>query len=71
MLELKVLVYEELIINDEKIYDFNFQTRKGNLENLNKIDAETLNIDTANNNIAILKFIANNTIKYASNVDIA
>ena len=62
-IEPKVLVYEELIINDNKIYEFDFQKRKGNFENLKLISAETLNLDIQNINIAILKFIINNTIQ--------
>ena len=61
--EPKTLVYEELIINDKKIYDFDFQKKQGNFKNLNIISAETLNFDTNNINIAILKFVANNTVQ--------
>lgn len=61
--EPKTLVYEELSINDKKIYEFDFQTRSGDFKNLNLIGAETLNLDTNNINIAILKFIANNTVQ--------
>ncbi len=64
--EPKVLIYEELIVNNKKIYDFNFKTRKGNFKNLEIIGAETLNLDVNNINIAILKFIANNTIQKES-----
>lgn len=61
--EPKTLIYEQLIINDKEIYNFDFITRTGNFENLNIISAGTLNFDTNNINIAILKFIANNTIQ--------
>lgn len=57
-----VLKYEELIINNELIYKFDFEKRKGEF-NLSKIDAETLNIDKENIKIAILKFISNNTVQ--------
>ena len=53
---------EELIINNELIYKFDFKKRKGKF-NLTKVGTETLNIDKENIKIAILKFIVNNTIQ--------
>ena len=61
--EPKVLIYEELFINDIMIYNLNFETKKGNFDNLKLIDAKTLNLDTDNINFAVLRFIANNTIQ--------
>lgn len=61
--EPKVLAYEELIINEDKIYEFDFKKRKGDFKNLNKIGADTLNLDLENINFSILKFISNNTIQ--------
>lgn len=57
-----ILMVEELIINNELIYKFDFKKRKGKF-NLTKVGAETLNIDKENIKIAILKFIVNNTIQ--------
>lgn len=62
-----VLLFEELIINKELIYKFNFEERKGKF-NLDKIEAETLNIDKENIKISILKFIANNTIQKENSI---
>lgn len=59
----KVLKYEELYINNELIYNFDFETKKGNFDNLIKIGAETLNLDKENMNFSILKFISNNTVQ--------
>lgn len=54
------LIYEELYINDEKIFSYNFETFKGDLEGLKVIGAESLNVSRLRN-ISLLKFIANNT----------
>lgn len=61
--EPKILTYEELFINGTLIYNFNFETKKGNFDNLALIGAETLNLDKDNINFAVLRFIANNTIQ--------
>lgn len=64
---------EELIINDKKIFYYNFDTKKGNFENLKDLDAATINIDRftesvdVNHNeedkatLSFLRWLINNT----------
>lgn len=62
--EFKKLLYEELYINDKKIYDYDFANKKiNNYDNWNVIEASTLNFEYYESNIAVLKYIANNTIQ--------
>ncbi len=58
---------EELIINNELIYKFDFEKKDGEF-NLSRIGAETLNIDKENIKISILKFISNNTVQKEDSV---
>lgn len=57
----KLLSYEELYVNDELIYSYDFITGIFNKVNLEIINAENLNLNYLENNFAILRFIANNT----------
>lgn len=57
----KQVLYEELIINDKKIYSYNFENKESNFVNMNLIYAENLNFEYFENNFAILRYIANNT----------
>lgn len=59
--EFKKMIYEELYINDEKIYDYDFNNKKFGTYNMEKIKAETLNFEYYESNIAILRYIVNNT----------
>lgn len=61
--EFKKIVFEELILNDEKIFEYDFIEHKGNYYNLKLIEADTLNFEFDDPNMAILKYIANNTIQ--------
>ena len=66
--EFKKLVFEELYLNNEKIYDYNFIDQKGNYENLGLIEADTLNFEYFESNMSILKYIANNTIQSENSI---
>lgn len=67
--EFKKLLYEELYINDKKIYDYDFVNKKiNNYDNWNVIEASTLNFEYYESNIAVLKYIANNTIQSDNSV---
>lgn len=55
------LVYEELYVNQAKVFSYNFETHKKDLANLSLIDAETLNFDFRDMNISVVRYIANNT----------
>lgn len=62
--EFKKILFEELFINDEKIYDYDFINKKmKNSNKLNLIYADTLNFEYYESNMAILKYIANNSIQ--------
>ena len=57
----KVITYEELYINDTKIFSYDFESKKFDLVNMGTIFADSLNFDYFENNFAILRYIANNT----------
>lgn len=57
----KNLTFEELYINDTKIYSYDFRTKKSDFCNMSILSAETLNFEYFENNFAILRYIANNT----------
>ena len=57
----KVITYEELYINDTKIFSYDFESKKFDLANMGTIFADSLNFDYFENNFAILRYIANNT----------
>lgn len=57
------LTYEELNINNEIIYIYDFTNKKFIKSNLNKINAETINLEYFEKNFAVLRYIANNTIQ--------
>lgn len=54
------LVFEELILNNELIFNYGYSSNKGNLDGLNKI-APTLNLDN-NYEDSVLIYAVNNTI---------
>ena len=67
--EFKKILFEELYINDEKIYEYDFVNKKfGDFNKLEEIDADTLNFEYYESNMAILKYIANNTIQSEKSV---
>ena len=66
--EFKKLVFEELFFNNEKVYDYDFIHKKGNYINLKLIEADTLNFEYYESNMAILKYVANNTIQSDNSV---
>ncbi len=55
------LVYEELIIDGTKVFSYNFLTQEREFSNMELINAENLNFDYFDNNLSILRYIANNT----------
>ena len=57
------LMYEELYVNDKKVFSYDFDSKTQHLENMELINAETLNFDYYENNLALLRYIANNTIQ--------
>lgn len=57
----KGLTFEELYINDEKIYSYDFKAKKSDFCDMTALSAETLNFEYFENNFAILRYIANNT----------
>lgn len=59
----KELTYEELSINGEIVFIYDFINKKFIKSNLNKVNAETINLEYFENNFAVLRYIANNTIQ--------
>ena len=57
------LVYEEMYIDDEKIFSYDFKNKKYDLSHMELIGAEALNFEYFENNFAILRYVANNTIQ--------
>lgn len=57
------LVFEELYIDDVKIFSYDFVAKKGIFDNMQLIDCKSLNFDFFENNLAILRYVANNTIQ--------
>ncbi len=53
------LVYETLVINDQKVFSFNFTTQKGDFPGMNYINAESLKIGESMN-ISVLRYIVYN-----------
>ena len=67
--EFKTLLFEELYINNEKIYDYDFIKKEmNNIKNLNKIEANTLNFEYYESNMAVLRYIANNTLQSENSI---
>jgi len=57
------LVFEEMYIDGEKIYSYDFKDRKSDFAHMEMIGADALNFEYFENNFAILRYIANNTIQ--------
>ena len=57
----KTLAYEELKINEELIYSYNFINKEKCFDNLSLINAENLNLEYLDDNLSILRYIASNT----------
>ncbi len=54
------LDYEEFHIDGAKVFSYNFKTKIGDFENLKLVSAQTLNVQSKDMNISILRYIANN-----------
>lgn len=62
--ELKKMIYEELYIDNQKIYDYDFLNNKiNNYNKLDLIEASTLNFEYYESNMAVLRYIVNNTVQ--------
>lgn len=56
-----ILSYEELSINGIEIFSYDFDEREFICSNLKEVSAENLNFEYFDNNLSILRYIANNT----------
>lgn len=56
-----VICYEELQVDDELIFSYNFETKERVLAGLDRVNAGTLNFEYYENNLPVLRYIANNT----------
>lgn len=59
--EFKKILFEELYVNDVKIYDYDFNQKSFGVSNMEIINANTLNFEYHETNMAVLRYIANNT----------
>jgi len=59
----KIILAEELYVNDVKVFEYNFETKKYDFNRMDIIEAETLNLEYFENNLAVLRYVANNTIQ--------
>ncbi len=55
------ITYEELYINKNKVYSYDFKTKMFDLKNMDLISAQNLNFEYFENNFAVLRYIANNS----------
>lgn len=55
------ICYEELRIDGELIFSYNFTTKEKVFDGLDRINAATLNFEYYENNLPVLRYIANNT----------
>lgn len=62
-LDAKHLLFEELLINQSKVYSYNYRTKLGDFENMDLVGANTLQTDNKDINISMLRYIKNNTIQ--------
>lgn len=57
------LIYEELYIDGVKVFSYDFRKKTKDFARLDLIDAQNLNFEYFEQNFAILRYIANNTIQ--------
>lgn len=55
------LVYEELYVNGNKVFSYNFLDHKSDFSNLAAIQANTLNFGFKDMNLSVVRYIANNS----------
>ena len=55
------LLYEELFIDNQQIFEYDFKEKTGAFDGLGIINAETLNFDFKDENLSVLRYIANNS----------
>lgn len=54
------IVYEELKINEEKAFSYDFETKEMNIGRMDLIEAESLNFEYLEENFSVVRYIANN-----------
>lgn len=57
------LLFEELFINQKRVFSYAYSSKKGDFENLDLVDATTLQIPTNEISISVLRYIKNNTVQ--------
>ena len=57
----KDITYEELYINETKVFSYDFEAKKFDLVRMDLINADSLNFEYFENNFPILRYVANNT----------
>lgn len=59
----RTLSYEELLINEEKIYCYDFKSKRADLAHMDRIGAPNLTLEYFEGNFPLLRHVANNTIQ--------
>ncbi|MGS0973547.1 MAG: AAA family ATPase [Candidatus Izemoplasmataceae bacterium] len=59
-LDAKTLIYEELFLNEKKVFSYNLKSGKKDLANMHLIEAENLNYTLKDKTISMVRYIANN-----------
>lgn len=57
------LDFEELYIGENKVYSYSYTAKRGDFENLELVDASSLQVPTDEMNISVLRYIKNNTVQ--------
>ena len=57
------LVYEELYIDEEKVFSYDFLSKNKDFARMDLIEAQSLNFEYFEQNFSILRYVANNTIQ--------
>lgn len=55
------LTYESLTVNEKSIFTYDFEKGQGTFDHMNLVGADSLNFEYFGNNLALLRYIANNT----------
>lgn len=58
-----MITYESLIIDGTKVYSYDFRTKEKDFSRLDIVNADNLNFEYFENNFAVLRYIAYNTIQ--------
>lgn len=64
----RTLVFEELIVNKSKVFSYNYNSKRGDFENMSVVNADTLVTNNKDISISFLRYIKNNTIQTSKSI---